>query len=193
MIGVSSLCLGLLAAVLFGGPSEKEQEVQRQIADEILRFHVLANSNAPEDQKEKLRVRDAVVRELNPLLQGASSKRETKELVKNELERVKETAEEIVYPKPVEVSLTSDWFPEKIYGDCTFPEGEYDALRIEIGEAAGRNWWCVLYPMLCFKEASRPVVSEEGEEMLEGVLDETAYDFILHPVKTKIRFRWLGK
>ena len=77
-----------------------------------------------------------------------------------------------------------------MYGDCTFPEGSYETLKIEIGEARGRNWWCVLYPALCFTDAVHPVVSGEGKEELEEVLDEDTYDFILHPARTKIRFRW---
>lgn len=190
VIGVLSLCIGILAAFLAGAPSAKEREVQQEIAEEILRFHVLANSDAPEDQAEKLRVKDAVIRELEPMLARSTSKEDTKELVKKEMRQIKKTAEEIVSPRTVQVSLTKDQFPEKTYGDCTFPKGEYEALRIEIGEAAGHNWWCVLYPGLCFKEASRPVFTKEGEETLEGLLDESAYDFIMHPVKTKIRFRW---
>lgn len=187
-----SLCAAFLAAFLTCIPSAKERKMQRQIADEILRFHVLANSDSPEDQKEKIRVRDAVIRELESALVSAESKEMTRERIKTEMKQIKKTAEEIVSPRTVRVSLTSDYFPEKTYGDCTFPEGEYEALRIEIGEAAGHNWWCVLYPCLCFKEASKPVMTDDGEETLENLLDESAYDFILHPVKTKIRFRWLG-
>lgn len=178
------------SAFLAGTPSAKEQEIQQEIASEILRFHVLANSDTPEDQAEKLRVRDAVIRELEPVLAQSTSREDTRERVKKEMQEIQKTAEEIVRPRAVRVSLAADQFPEKTYGTCTFPEGEYEALRIEIGEAAGHNWWCVLYPGLCFQEASRPVVTEDGEKMLEGLLDEAAYDFILHPVKTKIRFRW---
>lgn len=188
-----SLCVAFLAAFLTCIPSAKERKMQRQIADEILRFHVLANSDSPEDQKEKMRVRDAVIRELESALVSTESKEMTRERIKTEMKQIKKTAEEIVSPRTVRVSLTSDYFPEKTYGDCTFPEGEYEALRIEIGEAAGHNWWCVLYPCLCFKEASKPVMTDDGEETLENLLDESAYDFILHPVKTKIRFRWLGR
>ena len=72
---------------------------------------------------------------------------------------------------------------------CTFPEGIYDALRVDIGQAKGHNWWCVLYPSLCFADALEPSMTEEGEEKLQQVLDEDAYDLLLHPQKLKIRFR----
>lgn len=188
--GVVSLCIGLLAAFLTA-PSAAERKAQERIASEILRFHVLANSDGREDQEEKLRVRDAVIRELQPVLASADSKQETKELVKGQLDHIEEIADGMVSPRNARVSLETDWFPEKTYGDCTFPEGEYEALRIEIGEAAGHNWWCVLYPGLCFTDVVRPVVSEEGKETLEGILDEEAYDFVRYPAKMKVKFRWL--
>lgn len=188
--GVLPLCIGLLAAFLTA-PSAAERAAQERIASEILRFHVLANSDGREDQEEKLRVRDAVIRELQPVLASADSKQETKELVKGELDHIEEVALGIVSPRTVDVSLKTDWFPEKTYGGCTFPEGEYEALRIEIGEAAGHNWWCVLYPGLCFTDVVRPVVSEQGKETLEGILDEEAYDFVRYPAKMKVKFRWL--
>ena len=84
---------------------------------------------------------------------------------------------------------SEEWFPEKTYGTCTFPEGIYDALRVDIGQAKGHNWWCVLYPSLCFADALEPSMTEEGEEKLQQVLDEDAYDLLLHPQKLKIRFR----
>lgn len=189
VIWMIPLCIGFLGAFLVSTPSQKEREIQQQIAEKILRFHVLAASDSREDQAEKLRVRDAVVRKLEPVLASSSSKEETKERIRKEWKQIEKVAEEIAGPGNVQVSLSSDWFPEKAYGDCTFPEGEYEALRIEIGEAKGHNWWCVLYPGLCFKEAVRPVVSEEGKEVLDRVLDETAYDFLLHPVKMKVKFR----
>ena len=92
-------------------------------------------------------------------------------------------------PEPVTVTLQKEWFPEKTYGTCTFPEGIYDALRVDIGQAKGHNWWCVLYPSLCFADALEPSMTEEGEGKLQQVLDEDAYDLLLHPQKLKIRFR----
>ena len=192
VVWIISLCLGLCGAFLAGAPSLKEQQLQKEISQEVIRFHVLANSDSPEDQAEKLRVKETVVKKLQPVLAKASSREETKKLVAEQMEEIQEEAFSLVTPRKVRVSLETDWFPEKTYGDCTFPPGEYEALRIEIGEAKGHNWWCVLYPGLCFKEAASCVVPLESKEKLEVLLDEEAYDFILHPKKVKIRFRWLG-
>lgn len=185
-----SLCVGFLGVILISMLFEREQRLQREIAGEILRFHVLANSDSEEDQEEKLKVRDAVVRKLQPLLEKSSSREETEKILLQQMDMIEETAGTVVNPQKVKVSLTKDWFPEKTYGDCTFPSGEYRALRIEIGEARGHNWWCVLYPGLCFTDTVHGVVTEEGKEKLEGLLEEEAYDFILHPHKIKVIFRW---
>lgn len=185
-----SLCVGFLGVILISMLFEREQRLQREIAGEILRFHVLANSDSEEDQEEKLKVRDAVVRKLQPLLEKSSSREETEKILLQQMDMIEETAGTVVNPKKVKVSLTKDWFPEKTYGDCTFPSGEYRALRIEIGEARGHNWWCVLYPGLCFTDTVHGVVTEEGKEKLEGLLEEETYDFILHPHKIKVIFRW---
>lgn len=185
-----SLCVGFFGVILISMFFEREQRLQREIAGEILRFHVLANSDSKEDQEEKLKVRDAVVRKLQPLLEKSSSREETEKILLQQMDMIEETAGTVVNPKKVKVSLTKDWFPEKTYGDCTFPSGEYRALRIEIGEARGHNWWCVLYPGLCFTDTVHGVVTEEGKEKLEGLLEEEAYDFILYPHKIKVIFRW---
>ena len=92
------------------------------------------------------------------MLAEASSREETEKLVTEQMDEIQKEAFALVKPRNVRVSLETDWFPEKTYGDCTFPPGEYEALRIEIGEARGHNWWCVLYPGLCFKEAVNGVV-----------------------------------
>ena len=167
-----SLCVGFLGVILISMLFEREQRLQREIAGEILRFHVLANSDSEEDQEEKLKVRDAVVRKLQPLLEKSSSREETEKILLQQMDMIEETAGTVVNSKKVKVSLTKDWFPEKTYGDCTFPSGEYRALRIEIGEARGHNWWCVLYPGLCFTDTVHGVVTEEGKEKLEGLLEE---------------------
>lgn len=192
VVWMISLCLGLGGAFLAVTPSLQEQRIQKEISQEVLRFHVLANSDSSEDQEEKLRVKEAVVKKLQPVLAEASSREETEKLVTEQMDEIQKEAFALVKPRNVRVSLETDWFPEKTYGDCTFPPGEYEALRIEIGEARGHNWWCVLYPGLCFKEAVNGVVPQEGKEKLEVLLDEDAYDFILHPKKVRIRFRWLG-
>lgn len=163
--------------------------LQQQIATQVLRFHIRANSDTVADQQKKLRIKQSLLEWLTPILSENTSKSETIQCIRKNLPDIRKEATRMAAPEPVTVTLQKDWFPEKTYGTCTFPEGIYDALRIDIGQAKGHNWWCVLYPSLCFANALEPSMTEEGEEKLQQVLDEDAYDLLLHPQKLKIRFR----
>lgn len=181
----------LLLVVLSGTTMAARQSgIQHEIADEIIRFHVLANSDSAADQKEKMQVKEAVVDALRPLLAGKETKEETKQILLENREQILEIAETAANGHEVSMELKTEWFPQKEYGEYVFPEGMYEACCIRIGEAEGHNWWCVLYPGLCFSDAVRPVVTEENEELLDRLLTEEAYDFIRYPAKTKIRL-WL--
>lgn len=163
--------------------------LQQQIATQVLRFHIRANSDAVADQQKKLRIKQSLLEWLTPILSENTSKSETIQCIRKNLPDIRKEATRMAAPEPVTVTLQKEWFPEKTYGTCTFPEGIYDALRVDIGQAKGHNWWCVLYPSLCFADALEPSMTEEGEEKLQQVLDEDAYDLLLHPQKLKIRFR----
>lgn len=158
----------------------KAAGIQQGIAGEILRFHVIANSDSKEDQALKLKVRDAVVEYMKSLLEGAEDLEETKGRVAERLADIEELARRIVEKEqagyPVHAELTECYFPRKSYGDCTFPAGRYEALRICIGKAEGENWWCVLFPNLCFVDSIHAVVPEEQKEELKNVLTEEEYE-----------------
>ena len=163
--------------------------LQQQIATQVLRFHIRANSDTVADQQKKLRIKQSLLEWLTPILSENTSKSETIQCIRKNLPDIRKEATRMAAPEHVTVTLQKEWFPEKTYGTCTFPEGIYDALRVDIGQAKGHNWWCVLYPSLCFADALEPSMTEEGEEKLQQVLDEDAYDLLLHPQKLKIRFR----
>ena len=163
--------------------------LQQQIATQVLRFHIRANSDTVADQQKKLRIKQSLLEWLTPILSENTSKSETIQCIRKNLPDIRKEATRMAAPEPVTVTLQKEWFPEKTYGTCTFPEGIYDTLRVDIGQAKGHNWWCVLYPSLCFADALEPSMTEEGEEKLQQVLDEDAYDLLLHPQKLKIRFR----
>lgn len=163
--------------------------LQQQIATQVLRFHIRANSDTVADQQKKLRIKQSFLEWLAPILSENTSKSETIQCIRKNLPDIRKEATRMAAPEPVTVTLQKEWFPEKTYGTCTFPEGIYDALRVDIGQAKGHNWWCVLYPSLCFADALEPSMTEEGEEKLQQVLDEDAYDLLQHPQKLKIRFR----
>lgn len=148
--------------------------------DGILRFHVRANSDSDEDQELKLAVKEDVVTMLRPLLENCEDVDESKNIIVANLQNIYTAAINTIveqgYDYDVEVYVTEEEFPAKTYGDLTFPAGNYQALRIDIGEAQGQNWWCVMFPPLCFIDASTAVVSEEGKEALKRALTSEEYE-----------------
>lgn len=106
-------------------------------------------------------------------------------MIVSNLQEIYETAVNTIveqgYDYDVKVYVTEEEFPAKTYGDLTFPEGKYQALRIDIGQAQGQNWWCVMYPPLCFIDESTAVVSEDGKELLQENLTPREYaDLFAH-------------
>ncbi len=158
---------------------------------DIIRFHVRANSDSKEDQELKLAVRDDVVTMLHPLLKECKSTSESKQVILANLQNIYTTAVNTIteqgYDYPVKVYMTVEDFPERTYGDLTFPEGKYQALRIDIGEANGQNWWCVMYPPLCFIDNATVVVSDEGKKMLKENLTPEEYSALLNDPETEIK------
>lgn len=175
-----------------------EKEIQEGIAGEIFRLHVVANSDREEDQMLKLEVKKTVVAYIESLVGEGAGLDETKEAVLSHLPQIEEKAAGTVaalgYDHPVEAQVERTYFPDKTYGDCTFPAGEYEALNVRIGEAAGHNWWCVLYPSLCFIDDVTGIVTEDKKEELREVLTEEEFSYILEDPKEKeklrIGFRW---
>ena len=185
-----ALVIGLLAT---GGLSEaKNIEVQKKMAKEVFRFHVLANSDSLKDQELKMKVKENVIAYMKEELPESESVQMTKAWAASHLSEIEELAEATLLAEgnsaSVKAEVTNCYFPDKTYGDVTFPKGNYDALRIEIGEAKGKNWWCVLYPNLCFLDAVHAVVPDEGKEELKEVLDEEAYEMVTTTSKFKIRW-----
>lgn len=169
--------------------------LQPSIASKVLRFHVLANSDSEADQAVKEEVRDAVGVYLQPLLEEAESLEETKQIIGKNIRGVIQVAEETLskngYDYKVTAQITRTNFPEKSYGAYTFPKGEYEALQIVIGEGAGQNWWCVLYPNMCFRGSVFEVVEEEAGEALREVLSPWEYADVFDSGKVELRFKFL--
>ena len=158
---------------------------------DILRFHVRANSDSKEDQELKLAVKDDVVTMLKPFLIDCESVAVSKEIIVSNLQNIYMTAVNTIteqgYDYPVKVYVTAEKFPAKTYGDLTFPEGNYQALRIDIGSAMGQNWWCVMYPPLCFIDDATVVVSDEGKKILKENLSDAEYRALLNDPDTEIK------
>lgn len=208
--------------------------LQQGIAGEVLRFHVLANSDSEEDQSVKYLVRDEVLawierewkqeelrnaeteekmgaRETAEMIEGtgvkgaAASRNEKAEnpdtkkamlkFLSPRLDEIRQVADRVLAEEGMKyrakTEIVTCYFPDRTYGDCTFPAGWYEALRIRLGEAEGKNWWCVLYPRLCFADSVHAVVEDDQMKQLEEVLTAEEYEeLIRQPKEWKISFRW---
>ena len=153
--------------------------------ERVLRFHVRANSDSEEDQEVKQKVKEAVLSSMKPYLDGVDSKEECKHILSEHLYDIMKIASNTLsengFDYRVRVYFSKEEFPVKEYGDATFPAGVYEALRIDIGEAKGQNWWCMMYPALCFVDATYGVLPEESKEELKAILPAEDYEEIFQP------------
>lgn len=191
-IAVIAIIIGLVCTYLFSPEAQAQDEMQKEIASKIIRFHVRANSDSDEDQELKLMVKDAVVSYLSEEMKAAGSKDDSAAYIKAHIEEIEAIALEVIkeqgYSYTVNAYITTEYFPTKSYGDVTIPCGEYDAFRIDIGENAGNNWWCILYPPLCFVQGSYGIATEESKMLLKNVLDEDEFDYISAASSEEIGF-----
>ena len=175
-----------------------DKEVQEGIAGKIFRLHVVANSDKEEDQELKLDVKKTVVDYLSRRLGSGADLEETRDYVLENLPEIEQAAlktiEEQGKDYPISAVVEKTYFPDKTYGDCTFPAGEYEALNIRIGKGEGKNWWCVLYPSLCFIDDTWGIVSREKKEELREILTEEEFRAVLEDPeekkKVRIGFKW---
>lgn len=181
---------GFVAAVLFVcglmyfyGKATDGQRLQREIAREVIRLHVVANSDSGEDQELKLGVKEEILSLLRERMREDETVTMAQQTIRDNLDEIEETASRYVrdrgYTYPVRAELGTCYFPVKEYGDLTFPAGEYKALKVNIGKSEGKNWWCVMYPTLCFVDSTYQVVPDESKERLKENLTEEEYDSLL--------------
>lgn len=171
-----ALSLTLSAAVWAQG------SVQR-IEDGLIRLHVLAVSDDEEEQRIKLRVRDAVLSFLSPELEAMTDKAEAERIVSEALPQIKAAAESAAEGREVAVALTRERYPTRRYGSFALPAGEYDSLRVILGEGQGHNWWCVVFPPVC--------LGAESEEALSDAVGEDTFEILCADGQTSLRFKLL--
>ena len=185
----------IIVAARIGFKSYQKHEIQQSIAHKILRFHVLANSDSDADQNVKKQVRDAVGTYLRPYLEECSNMEMTREVVNEHMQEVIEVSKDVLidngFTYNVTAEITHTDFPEKVYGEYTFPAGEYEALEIRLGNGEGHNWWCVLYPNMCFKGTVYEVVEDEACKELKEVLSPKEYETVFNKGNYEIRFKIL--
>lgn len=156
--------------------------ISHNISNQVFRLHVIANSDSSEDQNLKYIVRDNLINYMNSICSNSKSKEETIKIVSAHLSEFNSIANSTIkdcgfnYTSKVEIGNFK--FPTKKYADISFPSGFYDALEVKIGNAKGQNWWCVLYPSLCFVDISSGIVPEDSKKILQNTLNTEEYSLI---------------
>ncbi len=208
-----SMTLALMVFLTaMNGLRRKEEALASRIAPKVLRFHVLANSDSPKDQALKLEVKDLLLDTIrqglgsetergpeqgagNPPPEGPGTeagdgltKDQTASYILEHKAFLEETAEAYMksrgFSYGADIRLEQCLFPEKTYGDMTFPAGTYDAVRVLLGEGKGKNFWCVLYPSLCYVDSTHAVVPEDSRDQLKALLPEDDFSALMrarHP------------
>lgn len=173
--------IGILLAIVCGNYAEFSTRLQG-LHENVLRLHILANSDSQEDQDLKLLVRDALLSHSEQLFAGCDTLEEMKQRAWEERETIRLIAQSVLEDNgckdTVTVQLAQMEFDTREYEEITMPGGEYEALRILIGSGEGHNWWCVMYPPLCL-----PAVSAEG------FFDEPTADLLEHPEQYEVKLK----
>mgnify|MGYP004437738991 FL=1 len=167
--------------------------VSSDIENSVFRLHVIANSDTKEDQDLKYKVRDNLIEYMNSLCKDVTSKEEAIKISKlheeDFLNIANNTIKENGYSYPVTIEFGNFSFPTKDYGDISLPAGYYDALRVKIGEAKGQNWWCVMFPPLCFVNVSSGIVPEDSKELIKQELNDEEYSIVTKEDNSNIQFK----
>ena len=181
---IQNLLIVVVTLTFFLGITNFAAETE-DIADNVLRLHVLANSDSEEDQALKLKVRDAILESGQETFSGAANAKEAEARIVADSDKLLATAEAVIqeegYDYDVALEVTDDSFPTRTYGNITLPAGEYRAVRLVIGEGEGKNWWCVMFPALCLPGAS--------ETSLDAVLSDDEIELVESDPKVDVRFK----
>ncbi|MDR1700597.1 MAG: stage II sporulation protein R [Lachnoclostridium sp.] len=171
------------------------EAVSDGIANHVIRLHIIANSDMGKDQELKMAVKEEVVKEMRTKLAESKDINCAREILTANLGQMEEIAKEEMkkrgYSYTAGATLSRSFFPVKKYGDMTFPEGQYEAVKIQLGEAKGKNWWCVMYPTLCFVDSTYQVVPEESKDILKKDLTQEEYQSLLEGENITFDFKFL--
>lgn len=140
------------------------QTRQQTISSALVRLHVIADSDAAEEQEIKLEVRDAVLAYLTPVLEEAESQQQARQIIRDNLEGIAQAAGSAARGRQVSVTLSRESYPTREYEGFTLPAGRYESLRVILGQGQGKNWWCVVFPPLCLSATE----SEKVQDVLNG-------------------------
>ena len=168
--------------------------VSANISSSVFRLHVIANSDSAEDQNLKYLVRDALIDYMNSVSKNSNSKDEAISIAYQHKSDFYKIAKKVIndngYDYNVNISIENFAFPTKNYGDISLPAGYYDALKVEIGNASGQNWWCVMFPPLCFVDISTGIVPEDSKETIKDSLHTEEYNLINSAQTADVKFKF---
>ncbi len=187
---LTSIAIIIIISIALNSTGAPVKASQSDIASKLIRFHVIANSDDKIDQKLKLKVRDSVLKYISPKLKDCTSIEESRRIINKENKNIKKIAETIIkrngYKYSVSTALSEENFPVKTYGNITLPQGKYEAYRIIIGTGKGQNWWCVMFPPLCFVDITKGNVSyQKTEKEMKTVLSDDEYNLVDNTVSSK--------
>ncbi|APC38758.1 stage II sporulation protein R [Clostridium estertheticum] len=187
---LTSFAVMIIIFIALNSTSLSGKASQSDVASKLIRFHVIANSDDKIDQNLKLKVRDSVLKYISPKIVDCKNIKESRKIINNENKNIKKIAERIIkengFKYSVVTSLSEEYFPVKTYGNITLPQGKYEAYRIIIGTGKGKNWWCVMFPPLCFVDITKGNVSyEKTEKEMKTVLSDDEYKMVDNTVNSK--------
>lgn len=169
-------------------------DISEDISSSVFRLHVIANSDSESDQNLKYLVRDNLLNYMNNICANCSSKEEAITIAKAHIDDFNQIALNTIhsegYNYNVTVNIGNFEFPTKYYGDISLPAGYYDALKVEIGNAKGQNWWCVMFPPLCFTDITSGIVPDESKEKLENSLTDEEFAIIANNDKLDLKLKF---
>ncbi|RDY26198.1 stage II sporulation protein R [Romboutsia weinsteinii] len=190
MLVLSLVGIILMMTITVNSEVNKIDQASESYKEKLIRFHVIANSDTDEDQELKLKVRDGIIKYLEPKLAKSSSIKESESIIKNEYKNLEKISKDIIlkngYNYDVQIGIQYSKFPTKQYSSIVLPAGEYKALKVVIGEGKGKNWWCVMFPPLCFVDKENGVIDKSTDEKLKKALTEDEYNLIVQKDDKKV-------
>ncbi len=182
------ILISVVIVVFLGGCTSNNavdnvDEFSEGLSEKLIRFHVLANSDTEEDQQLKQRLKDEVLTYLMPKLKEAKSIEESRGILNENNEDIIALAENFIkeqgYSYKIDTELSHENFPAKRYGNIVLPQGNYEAYRIIIGDGEGQNWWCVMFPPLCFVDVTKgEIEGQQTEEEMAKYLSSEEYNLV---------------
>ena len=190
-IVIITLC-AFIAIHINNNQIHKYSNIQKSISKKIIRFHVIGNSNSTYDQNLKLEIKNSIITYMEPLLKNTTCLKDAKNILNKNLNSINNIAQSCLDKHSTSytatTSLGSSYFPIKQYGDMTLPEGTYESINVKLGKASGKNWWCVLYPSLCFVDCTYSILPNDSKTKLKTSLTSEEYNYIMTNSSTKVHY-----